>query len=99
MNNDVKCSKDETNSKSFQEFSNTVKNLSAIVENLGRNITHLWKQLVQILPIKMLELLRIQWGSYWIQHNVERQNIDFFAYWIASLDKNVGAAKIGSHIP
>jgi hypothetical protein len=90
--NDVNWSKDVTNSKSFQGFSYMVENEVEISHTTG-------KELVKLLLMKLPKYLRIQWGSYMLQHNVDRQNIDNFANWIASLDKIVSAVEIGSHNP
>jgi hypothetical protein len=52
------------NSKSFQEFSNMVENLSATVENLGELSHFTGKQLVKERLLKMPECMRLQWELF-----------------------------------
>jgi biotin synthase-related radical SAM superfamily protein len=72
-----------------------VENLSATVENLGELSHFTGKQLVKELLMKLPKYMRMQWGSFLIQIDVSRQNINAFAECVNSIDKIVSAVEIG----
>jgi hypothetical protein len=71
-----------------------VENLSATVENLSELSHFTGKQLVKELLMKLPKYMRLQWGSFLIQNDVNRQNINAFAECVHSMDKIVSAVGV-----
>jgi hypothetical protein len=83
------------NSSDFQKFSNLVKNLAVTVANIGRSPNFASGIVIKELLKKLPEFLRLQWGQFLIQHNVDDADIFQFATWVRQQNEVTSKVEIG----
>jgi Protein of unknown function (DUF1759) len=93
------------NSSDFLEFSNLVEKLAITVDNIGKRANFSSGTVIKELLKKLPEYLRLQWGQFLVQHNLDDADIYQFATWVRQQNESLKPILIGfradpaRHIP